>query len=99
MESMLVNEVLPGGGVSRPDGPHPYTFETSLRFPLAWEGETVFSRWRISRHATHFRADEPGKRASDLPFGSLEAFPPVLSPQPLFSRSPNRSLAPHAHQP
>ncbi len=26
-------------------------------------------------------------------------FPPLLSPHPLFSRSPNRALAPHAHQP
>jgi hypothetical protein len=80
--------------------PVPEKFSLLRRFSLAREGKSVVSRLKLSRHVSHFRADEPENRASNLPFEVPERrFPPLLSPQPLFSRSPNRTLAPHAHQP
>jgi hypothetical protein len=75
-------------------------FSLLRRFSLAREGKSVASRLRKPRHASYFRADEHEKPAFDLPSGCREAcLRPSFPRNPLFSRSPNPTLAPHAEQP
>jgi NAD dependent epimerase/dehydratase family enzyme len=82
------------------DGPTaPQKLSLPHRFSLAWEVETVFSRLRIHAMPPISAPMNPKNAPPTCRSGAREAFPPLLSPQPHFSPSPNRSLAPHAHQP
>jgi hypothetical protein len=70
-------------------------FSLPRRFFLPREALSAVCRLRISRYATHFRADEPVRCASDLPEGcrapclrpSFPATPFLPVSEPLFSPS------------
>jgi hypothetical protein len=61
-------------------------------------GETCTSDLSPSRYDRRWHTIEAQIPAFDLTSGG-GAFLPLLSPQSLFSRSPSRTLAPHAHPP